>query len=95
MHNHSPESWTPKVVKMIALKSEGVEELFENIQLHLAQAKNKNRALLYAEKAYQLIQIRRMKNVDKKALLKSIETKLNDAEFNLYKIIDELENKYV
>ena len=92
IHSRQPEAWTPKIVKTCATQKEGIEELFENIQLHLKQQQKKNKALLYTERAYRIIQNRRMKNVDKKALAKKIETKLAQEEFNLYKIVDEFEN---
>ena len=92
VHQHDPEKWTPKIVRAVATKNEGVEELFENIQLHLAQRTTKNRALLYAEKAYQIIQSRRMKSVSKKILTEKISEYFIKGDFNLYRFVEEIES---
>lgn len=92
VHQHNPEKWTPKIVRAVATKNEGVEELFKNIQLHLAQRTTKNRALLYAEKAYQIIQSRRMKSVSKKILTEKISEYFIKGDFNLYRFVEEIES---
>ena len=87
IHTQEEKKWIPKIVKAIATNQEGVEELFENIKQHLSQQENKHKAFLYAEKAYQLIQNKRMKEVNKRALKEEIETLLLKNQFNLYSFI--------
>lgn len=87
VHTQDAGKWIPKIVKAIATTQEGVSELFDLIQLHLAQQQNKQKAFLYAEKAYQLIQNKKMKQVNKRELKEQIETKLQQNQFNLYSFI--------
>jgi LAO/AO transport system kinase len=76
------------VVKTIATQKEGIKELLEIIlhQLQKAHASDKKFWLL-AEKAFQLIQQKRMKGIDKSLLKKEIETNYQKDNFNLYKFI--------
>ncbi|MBI1783475.1 MAG: methylmalonyl Co-A mutase-associated GTPase MeaB [Sphingobacteriales bacterium] len=77
------------VIKTIASSQTGVEELLNKIikhqQLHLS---NERKAYLLAEKAYQLIQTKRMKGVDKKKLKEDIGEKMKEASFNLYQYVE-------
>jgi LAO/AO transport system kinase len=73
------------VIKTVASQNTGVEELLSQI-LHLLKhhhSKEKKYWLL-AERAYQLIQRRRMKEIDKNVLRKKIEEELGNNNFNLY-----------
>lgn len=78
------------VVKTIASQKEGIKELLDIIlhQLQKAHVSGRNFWLL-AEKAYFLIEQRRMKGVDKAVLKKEIETLYQKGNFNLYKFIDD------
>jgi len=75
------------VVKTIATQKEGVKELLEIIFHELQKHSSDKRSWLLAEKAYQLIQQKRMKDVDKEALKKEIESLGQKNNFNLYKFI--------
>lgn len=76
------------VVKTVASQKEGVKELLDIIvhQLQKAHVSDRNFWLL-AEKAYYLIEQRRMKGVDKAVLKKEIELIYQKGSFNLYKFI--------
>jgi LAO/AO transport system kinase len=76
------------VVKTVALQNEGVKELFDIIvhQLQKAHISDK-RFWLLAERAFQLIQKKRMSDVDKALLKKDIELNYKKGNFNLYKFI--------
>ncbi len=75
-----------EVIKTIASKNEGVEEVKLGIDNFLASPDtNEKKAWLLAEKAYYLIQKDRMRNIDKATLKKQIESKM-DA-FNLYDFV--------
>lgn len=73
------------VLKTIASEKMGVEELAEAIRDNLSAHVNEKRSWLQAEKAYQLIQRKRMDTVTKKALKEAIEGEGKG--FNLYKFV--------
>jgi LAO/AO transport system kinase len=76
------------VVKTIATQKDGIKELLEIIlhELHKPHVSDKKSWLL-AEKAFQLIQQKRMKGIDKSLLKKEIEANYQKGNFNLYKFI--------
>jgi LAO/AO transport system kinase len=74
------------VIKTIATQQKGIEELFTAINEQLNQhIFNDRHYWLLAEKAFKLIQAKRMKDIDKDGLLKQI--KEQDDHFNLYQFI--------
>lgn len=76
------------VVKTIASRNEGISELYHLILSKAGQQKiNSRHFWLLAEKAYYLIQQKRMAGIDKADLKKKIEASGN--EFNLYSFIRE------
>jgi len=76
------------VIKTNALQKEGIEELYSDIQTTLAQhTLSDKRILLLTEKAYHLIQQKRMKNINKSDLKKTIELLNSEGNFNLYTFI--------
>lgn len=76
------------VVKTVASEKQGVHELME-VVLHLLQKAHLNDRTfwLLAEKAFFLIEQKRMKDVDKAKLKKEIEASYQRGNFNLYKFI--------
>ena len=82
-----PASPVP-IIKTIATQKEGITELIASIALHqqrpIAPAR---KYLLLAEKAYQLIQAKRMKGISKNHLLERIKKEMEEGDFNLYKFI--------
>lgn len=84
-HNHEQEI---PIVKTIASQKEGIEELKEKItNLHSHQ--NEERKLwLLAEKAYQLIRNKRMKDINKQELKERIGKEREG--FNLYKFVEKI-----
>jgi LAO/AO transport system kinase len=78
------------VVKTNALQKEGIEELYQDIHTILAQhIHSDKRILLLTEKAYHLIQQKRMKNINKTDLKKTIELLNSKGDFNLYIFVEE------
>jgi LAO/AO transport system kinase len=77
------------VIKTIATEKKGIDELIEEIFLHekIAAAPEKKFWLL-AEKAYQLIQQKKMKSVRKQFLIHRIQEESKSKDFNLYKFIE-------
>jgi LAO/AO transport system kinase len=76
------------VIKTVASQKEGVAELLEIIlhQLQKAHVTDK-RFWLLAEKAFYLIEQKRMKDVDKAVLKKEIEASYPKGNFNLYEFV--------
>jgi LAO/AO transport system kinase len=82
-HNHA---MPVPVIKTIASQREGIAVLLKSITDSFIKIKDKDkRWWLLAEKAYYLIQQRKMKAISKAALKKSIENA--GADFNLYRFI--------
>lgn len=80
------------VVKTIASQKEGIQELLEIIQHQLQKSHlTEKKCWLLAEKAYWLIQQRRMSGVDKASLQKEIrQAFLKNKNFNLYRFVKDL-----
>ncbi len=90
-HSKATE-WETPVVKSIATTSEGIDKLGEKItehNLHIENSPDKKIALL-TEKAYQLIQQRRMKDIDKNKLRDKLMSELSKTDFNLYEWIKKI-----
>jgi LAO/AO transport system kinase len=84
---HSKEIPVP-VIKTIAVQKTGIAELYEAIQTHISHHKNNDKKLwLLAEKAYYLIQQKRMADINKADLKNAIE--LAGSDFNLYQFIQQ------
>lgn len=82
------------VLKTVASQKEGISELY-NILLHQLQKSHltDRKFWLLAEKAYWLIQQKRMKDINKAELMKTIEKSFVDHKsFNLYKFISDLKS---
>lgn len=78
------------VIKTVASSKEGVAELMEAIVQEGADWHNNNKKIwLLAERAYELIQRKRMKDVDKHVLKESIEALVKQGDFNLYRFIQQ------
>ena len=81
--NHANEI---PILKTVASKKEGIEELLTAIEKILAQPRyNDKKNWLLAEKAYYLIQQKKMKGVSKENLKEAIISQPKD--FNLYRFI--------
>ncbi len=80
------------VVKTIASEKSGTAELFQKIIqcLQSQQQDISRRAWLLAERAYYLLQQKRMKDINKQQLQQSIISKLQQHNFNLYQFIENL-----
>jgi len=78
------------IIKTIAQQGEGLNDLVAAIKKHQDAAEyNTKKAWLLTEKAYQLIQKERMKDVDKLSMKKNIEEDLKADNFHLYKFIQQ------
>ncbi|MFB6455764.1 methylmalonyl Co-A mutase-associated GTPase MeaB [Chitinophaga sp. Hz27] len=88
-HIRQTDNWEIPVIKSIATQQEGINEITSAISNHQSKtfADKHRHALLLAEKAYQLIQHRRMKDISKKHLQEDIYKALQHTSFNLYSYI--------
>jgi LAO/AO transport system kinase len=78
------------ILQTVATRGEGVEELATTLEtLQRAASSNEKRSWLLAEKAYQLIQRKRMGDVSRSTLHHQIEKALQQQEFNLYRFVAE------
>lgn len=77
------------VIKTVATQKEGIEELQDIILHELQKAHTNDKTFwLLAERAYYLIEQKRMKGINKAELKKQIETLYSKGEFNLYRFIE-------
>ncbi|MBC8032541.1 MAG: methylmalonyl Co-A mutase-associated GTPase MeaB [Chitinophagaceae bacterium] len=77
------------IVKTIASQQDGILELFGKITAHINRGtKNEKKDWLLAEKAWQLIQKKRMNDIDRTALNEKIKEARNAGSFNLYKFLE-------
>jgi LAO/AO transport system kinase len=84
VHSKPLNGWEIPVIKAVATKGEGVEELIAAIDKHHGTAVNTRRSYLLAEKAFRIIQSKKMQNVSKKELKEKLEVALKKEGFNLY-----------
>lgn len=76
------------VIKTAALQKTGVAELFEAIKIQISHHKNNEKKIwLLTEKAYHLIQQKRMADINKPVLKNKIE--LAGSKFNLYRFVEQ------
>ena len=79
------------IIKTIATSGTGINHLYEAINNHNTIAtENSKKSWLLTEKAFQLIQKVKMKNINKEELKEKIMKASHDSSFNLYKFV----NKY-
>jgi LAO/AO transport system kinase len=77
------------VIKTVATEKNGVTDLWKRIDAYLQSDHYNNRkAWLLTEKAWDLIEKKRMKGLSKRSLQEKIELELNTNRFNLYAFIN-------
>lgn len=78
------------IIKTIASQNKGIDELMKKIISHQQTIQSSDKKyLLVAERAYYLIQSKRMKDVDKALLISRIKEHIESGAFNLYKFIQD------
>ena len=82
--------WEIPVVKCVASQYIGIDELINVVQKHshFISTNAARKIHLLTEKAYQLIQQKRMKDVSKMELYELIKNKMSENDFNVYQIIE-------
>jgi LAO/AO transport system kinase len=89
VHSKPASNWDIPVIKAVATKGEGVDELIAAIDKHHHVAVNSRRAYLLAEKVYRIIQNRKMQEISKKSLKEKLDVALQKKDFNLYTFVAE------
>jgi len=83
------------IVKTVAPERKGIAELVEKIRQHEDSSHdNEKKNWLLAEKAYQLIQKIRMKDITRQDLASRIRAQQPDTDFNLYRFIRQLADEW-
>ena len=85
LHLMQPLSGNIPIIKMIATQKEGIGELIQNISLGVKSKDPERKDRLLADKAYHLIQNKRMRNVSREQLFTDLK---ESDEVNLYKWIE-------
>ncbi len=86
---HNKENFIVPVIQTIATQKQGISELMNIIIKHSMNVPSEKKMWLLAEKLYQLIQKKRMKNIDKEMLIEIITKNYKKENFNLYKIAND------
>ncbi len=89
VHSKPLSNWNIPVIKAVATKGVGVDELLDAINKHQEVGMNTKRPYLLTEKAYRIIQNFKMKSVSKQDLKLQIEKEYVKADFNLYRFVEE------
>ncbi len=89
---HSKESLNKTtVLKTVASKSEGIEEVVAAIDKHLSgNFENVKKPYLLAKKALKIIQKKRMQDIDQTKLLTDIKASYQKDGFNIYKFVEDV-----
>lgn len=77
------------ILKTIADKNEGIEELCKWMIKPLDKGLHQTKEFLYAEKAWKIIQHYKMKDIDRKKLREDIREALKESDFNIYRFADQ------
>ena len=86
----SQTQWEVPVVKTVASAKTGISDLAEKIAEHQQFQEIRHRkAWLLAERAYQLIQRHRMRDIQKTQIKEAIENNLSKGNFNLFTFIQQ------
>jgi len=81
-------SKTIPILKTIADKNEGIEELCKWMIKPLDKGLHQTKEFLYAEKAWKIIQHYKMKDIDRKKLREDIREALKESDFNIYRFAE-------
>ena len=85
LHNRNDASRNIQVIKVTGTTGEGIDRLYDAIQ-NQAQ-KHPSPAALITERAYQLIQKERMKDINKAELKTFVDSAIKSGEFNLFTVV--------
>lgn len=86
-HEKATEDYEIPVVKTVATAHKGIDDLAKAIDAHFVHhhANTQHRLHLMAEKCWQLVQAKRMKDLDKQQIRKELSEATQQENFNLYR----------
>ena len=87
LHEKALSDWQIPVLRIVASKSEGIEELIEKIKTHQQHKQPSTRIAMMAEHAYRIIQNQRMQNLSIKKLSEALELEIEKEGFNVYEFV--------
>ena len=80
-----------EIIKTIALQNKGITDLFQAINKYLQDSTvNEKKNYLLTEKAWYLLQKKRMKDLNKEKIMEQIKVISLQKDFNIYRFIDEI-----
>ena len=82
------------VIKTIASEKKGINELAEQVILQGSNQTTEKKIYLLARKAWHILQRIRMKGLDPKKIEQLIAAELEKGDFNLFRLVDEINKKY-
>jgi LAO/AO transport system kinase len=85
LHSRNDASRNIQVVKVIGTTGDGIDQLYDVIQDQAE--KHPSPAALITERAYQLIQKERMKDINKAELKAFVDAAIKSGEFNLFTVV--------
>jgi LAO/AO transport system kinase len=85
LHNRNDASRNIQVIKVIGTTGDGIDQLYDVIEVRAE--KHPSPAALITERAYQLIQKERMKDINKAELKAFVEAAIRSGEFNLFTVV--------
>jgi LAO/AO transport system kinase len=89
VHSFPEKGWITPVLATAAITRTGIQEVIEQIEAHGHSASfNKKKSFVLLEKAYRLIQKKRMQDINKVKLHDEIEKAILASEFNIYRFAD-------
>ncbi len=95
LHARPKSDWQIPVIATVAQKKEGIDKVAEAVFQHQQSPQTQSRKpQLLAEKAYQLIQSKRMAGISKRELAEKIAESLKQGNFNLYKLVKDSITNY-
>lgn len=77
-----------KVFKVVASRGEGISEIITGLKTNGVSENKERKSFLLAEKAYRLIQNKRMKDVSRDTLYQAIAAEQSKEGFNLYAFVE-------
>ena len=90
LHLKKSGNWVPPVISCVASRGEGIEKVIESFTEHQKLTVNNRKFFLLAEKAYQLVQNKRMADISKAIIQQKIEAEIKKGKFNLYQFVREI-----
>lgn len=89
LHDRPPGDWKIPVLQAVATKNEQIGEIIAQIRLHSKAVTGTDKAVLMADRAWQLIARKRMQDLSREQLLRQLTPLVASPSFNLYKFVKE------